>query len=167
VRGSSAKIIGHLTQIHILLKGLPLTYQRDLQLDKPVLFDTVDTTKKILLVLAKIFSSLKVDKDKAIEGTNVENLYTVDVMEYLIKKGVSLRDAHDILGRMVRDCFDQKKTISSLSLGELKKYSPALGVDVKKFFNPQMSVKIKSSLGSTNPGLVAQQLNQWGKKLHA
>ncbi len=167
IRGSSAKIVGNLTQIHVLLKGLPLTYNRDLQLDKPALFDSVDTTKKMLLVLAKIFASMKVKKTSALQRTWDESFFTVDVMDYLIKKGVSHRDAHDILGRMVRDCLDQGKAISSLSVAELKKYSLAFDVDVKKLLNPEMSVKIKSSLGSTNPNLVAQQLKQWGKKLHA
>ncbi len=167
IRGSSAKIIGYLTQIHVLLKGLPLTYHRDLQLDKPALFDSLDTTKNMLLVLAKIFASMKVKKGKAIEGTKDESLFTVDVMDYLVKKGISFRDTHDILGRMVKDCLDQGKPISSLSLAELKKYSPALGGDVKKLLNPLMSVKIKASGGSTNPHLVARQLSHWSKKLHA
>jgi argininosuccinate lyase len=167
VRGSSAQVVGHLTQIHILLKGLPLTYNRDLQLDKPALFDSVDTTRKMLLVLAGIFASMKVKNGNAAKRVLDESFFTVDVMDYLVKKGVSNRDAHDILGRMVRDCLDQGKTISSLSADQLKKYSPALKADVKKLFNPQMSVKIKSSLGSTNPAMVAHQLNQWSKKLHA
>jgi len=167
VRGSSAQIVGHLTQIHVLLKGLPLTYNRDLQLDKPALFDSVDTTKRMLLVLVKIFATLKVKKGNAAERVLDESFFTVDVMDYLVKKGVASRDAHDILGRMVRDCLDKGKTISSLSLNELKQYSPLFAADVKKLFNPQMSVKIKSSLGSTNPNLVAQQLNYWSKKLHA
>jgi argininosuccinate lyase len=167
VRGSSSKVIGRLTEIHVLLKGLPLTYNRDLQLDKPALFDSVDTTKNMLFVMGKIFASMKVKKDSAAKGVLDESFFTVDVMDYLVKKGISNREAHDILGRMVCDCLDRGKAISSLSVGELKRYSPVFDADVKKLFNPQMSVKIKSSLGSTNPGLVAQQLNQWSKKLHA
>ena len=167
IRGSSAKIIGNLTQIHVLLKGLPLTYNRDLQLDKPALFGSVDTAKFMLLLLAKIFASMKVKKDNAAKRVLDESFFTVDVMDYLVKKGVSYRDAHDILGRMVRDCLDKGRPLSSLSTAELKKYSARLDADVKKLFNAQVSVKIKSSLGSTNPGMVAQQLNQWGKKLHA
>jgi argininosuccinate lyase len=167
VRGSSAKVVGNLTQIHVLLKGLPLTYNRDLQLDKPVLFDSVDTTKNMLLVLGKIFASMNVKKNSAAKRVQDESFFTVDVMDYLVKKGVSNRDAHDILGRMVKNCLDQGKAISSLSVAELKKYSPMLDADVKKLFNPQMSVKIKSSYGSTNPAMVGQQLNYWSKKLHA
>ena len=165
--GSTAKVIGNLAQVHVLLKGLPLTYNRDLQLDKPALFDSIDTTKNMLLVLAKIFATLKVKKDSASKRILDESFFTVDVMDYLIKKGVSSRDAHDILGRMVRDCLDKGKSISSLTWRELKAYSMAFDVDVKKLFNPQMSVKIKNSSGSTNPGMVAQQLDQWSKKLHA
>ena len=167
IRGSGAKIVGNLTQIHVLLKGLPLTYNRDLQLDKPVLFDSIDTTKNMLFVLSRIFASMKIKKDNAAKRVLDESFFTVDVMDYLVKKGVSYRDAHDILGRMVKDCLDQGKAISSLSAAELKKYSSALEVDVKKLFNPQMSVKIKFSYGSTNPRMVALQLNQWSKKLHA
>ena len=107
VRGSSAKVVGYLTQIHVLLKGLPLTYNRDLQLDKPALFDSVDTTKNMLLVLANVFTSMKVKKDNAASRVFDESFFTVDVMDYLVKKGVSYRDAHDILGRMVRDCLDK------------------------------------------------------------
>jgi len=165
VRGSSAKIVGYLTQIHVLLKGLPLTYNRDLQLDKPALFDSVDTTKNMLLVLSKIFASMKVKKDNAAKRVLDESFFTVDVMDYLVKKGVSSRDAHDILGRMVKDCLDKGQAISSLSKEELKRYSLLLDVDVKKLFNPQMSVKIKLSLGSTNPDLVKKQLDNWSRKL--
>jgi argininosuccinate lyase len=167
IRGSSAKVTGHLTQVHVLLKGLPSTYNRDLQLDKQALFDSVDTTKMMLFLTGKIFASLKVKKQNAAAAVLDESFFTVDVMDHLVKKGVSYRDAHDILGRMVKDCLDRGIAISSLSPSELKGYSPVLDAGVKKLFNPQMSVKIKSSLGSTNPVLVAQQLKQWSKKLHA
>jgi argininosuccinate lyase len=167
VRGSSSKLVGNLTQIHVLLKGLPLTYNRDLQLDKPVLFDSIDTTKNMLMVLGKIFLTMKVKKDKVAKRVLDESFFTVDAMDYLVSKGVSNREAHNILGRMVKACLDQGKAISSLSREELKRFSPALDTDVKKLFNPQMSVKIKSSSGSTNPTLVTQQLIYWSKKLHA
>jgi argininosuccinate lyase len=111
--------------------------------------------------------SLKVKKDHAVTRTQDESFFTVDVMDYLVKKGVSYRDAHDILGRIVRDSLDHGKAISSMDIKALKRYSPVFEGDVKKLFNPAMSVKIKSSLGSTNPNLVARQLSVWSKKLHA
>ncbi|MDE1920723.1 MAG: argininosuccinate lyase [Candidatus Omnitrophica bacterium] len=167
IRGSSSKVIGRLAEIHVLLKGLPLTYNRDLQLDKPALFESVDTAQFMLLVLSRVFATLKLKKENAAQRVLDESFFTVDAMDYLVKKGVSYRQAHDILGRMVRDCLDHGKPISSLSTDELIRYSPLLEGDVKKLFNPRMSVKIKSSSGSTNPGFVGRQLKTWGKKLHA
>jgi len=116
-------VIGHLTQVHVLLKGLPLTYNRDLQLDKPALFDSVDTTKRMLLVLAKIFASMKVKKNNAAKRVMDESFFTVDVMDYLVKKGVSYRDAHDTLGRAVKDSLDHDKSISSAFKPEVKNFS--------------------------------------------
>ncbi|MEI7998824.1 MAG: argininosuccinate lyase [Candidatus Omnitrophota bacterium] len=161
VRGSTGKIIGHLTGLHVLMKALPLTYNRDMQLDKPALFDTVETIEVMLKVMAKIFSSLKVDKSSIDWRVKDESFFTVDVMDYLIKKGVAYRDAHDILGKLVKGCLDKGKAISSLTLDELKEFSLKFEEDVKELFNPKTSVKIKFSLGSTNPELVKKQLDNW------
>ncbi len=165
MRGTSGKIFGHLTEILVLLKGLPLSYNRDLQLDKPPLFDTVETTQDMLIVLAELFANLKVKKESLSKKVADESFFCVDAMDYLIKKGVSYRDAHDVLGKMVKDCLDKGKAISTLSVVELKAFSPHFDADVKKLFNPQMSVKIKTSYGSTNPTLVLKQLANWTKKL--
>jgi argininosuccinate lyase len=167
MRGSTGKIYGHLMEVLVLLKGLPLAYNRDLQLDKPPLFDTVESLQLMLDLLTKIFSSLKVKQQEVIKHINDESFFCVDVMDYLVKKGVSYRDAHDVLGKMVKECIDQGISIVSLSKTQLQQYHPLFQEDVKKLFNPQTSVKIKTSLGSTNPNLVNQQLQQWSKKLRA
>jgi argininosuccinate lyase len=167
VRGSTGKVIGHLMEIHVLLKALPLTYNRDMQLDKPALFSTVDTTKNMLLVLARIFDTMKVKKAKLTDRIKDESFFCVDAMDYLVKKGVSYREAHDVLGKMVKECLDKGVSIVSLSKAQLQQYHPLFNEDVKKLFNPQTSVKIKTSLGSTNPTLVNQQLEKWSKKFRA
>ena len=167
MRGTTGKIYGHLTEVLVLLKGLPLTYNRDLQLDKPPLFATVETTELMLQALAKLFLNLKVKEFEVTKAINDESFFCVDAMDYLIKKGVSYRDAHDVLGRMVKECLDRGIKISSLNADQLKAYHPLLKEDVKKLFNPQSSVKIKSSFGSTNPTLVKQQLNKWIGKFDA
>lgn len=167
IRGTTGKIYGHLTEILVLLKGLPLTYNRDLQLDKPPLFETIEQTELMVSLLTKLFASLKVKKDVVAKKVKDESFFTVDAMDYLIKKGVSYRDAHDVLGRMVKEYLDKGIAISSLKLSQLKQYHPLFAEDVKKFFNPRASVKIKTSFGSTNPDSVAKQLQWWVKKLHA
>jgi argininosuccinate lyase len=88
-------------------------------------------------------------------------------VEYLIKKGVSYREAHDIVGRIVKDCLDKGKMISSLNAQQLKKYSDKLMLDVKKILNAWASVDLKKSFGGTNPQLVEKQLKFWSKKLDA
>jgi argininosuccinate lyase len=147
------------------MKGLPSSYNRDLQLDKPPLFDAVDTMKDILEIFMALFGNIVIQKEAIAGKIHDEALFSVDIVEYLIKKGISYRNAHDIVGKMVRDCLDKGKKISSLTNSDLKKYSDKLNPDVRNILNAWASVSIKSSLGSTNPGLVAKQLGKWENKL--
>ncbi len=166
MRGTSAQFPAAFVEIFTLLKALPLTYNRDMQLDKPVLFSSVEAAKDMLEVMAGLFGNLRIKKSSiAARLGHDESFFSVDVMEYLIKKGVSYREAHDIVGKMVKERLDEGKRLSALSLAELKGYSKHFDVDVKNLFNPQMSVKIKHSLGSTNPKLVEQQIKIWQKNL--
>jgi len=166
IRGETATLYGNLNKILTLTKGLPLTYNRDLQLDKPPLFESVEKVKEILMVFAKLFSSLKVNKSQLSEKINKESFFTVDIMEYLIKKGISYREAHDIVGKMVKGCIDKGNKIADLTKQDLKKFCPKFEMDVKKLLDPQTSIKIKKSLGSTNPLLVQKQINRWKKILN-
>jgi argininosuccinate lyase len=167
IRGSVGKIHGDLSSVLILMKGLPLSYNRDMQLDKPPLFDTIDTVKDILEISIAIFGNIVIEREAIIAKLTDESLFSVDIVEYLIKKGISYREAHDIVGRMVRDCLDKDKKISSLSPQQLKRYSPKLGKDVKGILNAWASVNLKTSYGGTSPKLVARQFNIWNKKLNA
>lgn len=166
IRGSVGKIHGDLYNVLILLKGLPTSYNRDLQLDKPPLFDSIDTVKDMLEIFIVLFGNIVIEKEAVGARLKDESLFSVDIVEYLIKKGVSYREAHDIVGRMVKDCLDKGKKISSLSAHDLKKYSAKLGTDVKRILNAEESVFLKKSYGGTNPNLVARQINIWNKKLN-
>ncbi|MCX5669014.1 MAG: argininosuccinate lyase [Candidatus Omnitrophica bacterium] len=165
IRGSVGKIHGDLSSVMILMKGLPSSYNRDLQLDKPPLFDAVDTMKDILEIFMALFGNIVIEKEAIISKVRDESLFSVDIVEYLIKKGISYRKAHDIVGRMVIDCLDKGKKISSLSNEQLKKYSHKLTPDIRNILNAQSSVTLKLSYGSTNPKLVAKQLDKWSRRL--
>jgi argininosuccinate lyase len=167
IRGSVGKIQGDLSSVLILMKGLPLSYNRDLQLDKPPLFDATDTVGDILEIFIALFENIIIEKEAIASRLMDESLFSVDIVEYLIKKGVSYRKAHDIVGKMVRDCLDKGKKISSLSALQLKKYSDKLGPDVKNILNAWESVNLKGSYGGTSPKQVARQLNRWSKKINA
>ncbi len=161
IRGETAKLYSNLNEILVLLKGLPMTYNRDLQLDKLPLFESVDKIKEILVLMSKLFESLKVNKKSIDARVKDETFFTVDIMEYLIKKGVSYRKAHDIVGKIVKECLDEGNSINNLSVNQLKSYAKEFDLDVKKLLNPESSVKIKKSYGSTNPALVEKQLKKW------
>ena len=165
IRGTSAKLIAHVSEIMTLTKGLPSTYNRDLQLDKPALFDSVETIQDCLNLLAEIFAGLKVKKENVAKRINDESFFTVDVMEYLIQRGVSYRQAHDTVGEMVKVCLDRGEKISELSLSQLKRFNSKFENDVKKLLNPHTSIKMKRSFGSTNPILVKNQIEKWQKLL--
>ncbi|MBP7835995.1 MAG: argininosuccinate lyase, partial [Candidatus Omnitrophica bacterium] len=165
IRGSVGKIQGDLSNVLILMKGLPSSYNRDLQLDKPPLFDAVDTVKDILEIFIALCGNITIKKEAIASRLGDEALFSVDVVEYLIKKGISYREAHDIVGKMVRDCLDKGKKISGLGPDELKKYSPKLTPDVKKILNAWDSVNLKQSFGGTSPKLVQKQIHAWDRKL--
>ncbi len=167
IRGTTGKIYGNLSEILSLMKSLPLTYNRDMQLDKPPLFESIDTVKQMLEVLAALFKGVKIKKESINKKTENEALFSVDIMEYLIKKGVSYREAHDTIGKIVKECLDENQKISDLSIQQLKSYSPKFSNDVKKLLNAKASVVSKKSAGSTNPSLVHNQLLKWKKKLNA
>ncbi|MFA6379166.1 MAG: argininosuccinate lyase [Candidatus Omnitrophota bacterium] len=167
IRGTTGKIYGNLVAMLNLMKGLPLTYNRDMQLDKPPLFDSVDTIEQMVDLLSNMFTTLKVKKENAKKAIINDVFFTVDLMEYLIQKNVSYRDAHDIIGKMVKECLDHNKKLSDLSECDLKKYSKEFSLDAKKIFCAKNSVNAKKSLGSTNPLFVKKQLTTWKKKLNA
>lgn len=165
IRGSTGKIHGSLSNILMLMKGLPSSYNRDLQMDKPPLFEAIDTMRGVLEIFIALFKSITVKEELIAVRLADESLFSVDIVEHLIKKGVSYREAHDIVGRLVKDCLDKGRKISALTAPELKKYSPKLGPEVRGILNAWASVNLKGSYGSTNPKLVSRQMDIWDKRL--
>ncbi|HNX80656.1 MAG TPA: argininosuccinate lyase [Candidatus Omnitrophota bacterium] len=167
IRGSVGKVQGDLTNIVVLMKGLPLSYNRDMQLDKPPLFNAIDTVCDVIEIFIALFQNIVVEKEAITAKLLDEALFSVDIVEYLIKKGVSYRQAHDVVGKIVRECLDKGRRISTLSAGELKHFSPFLGMDVIRILNAQASVNLKTSWGGTSPVCVERQIALWKKKLNA
>lgn len=165
IRGETAKLYSNLNEVLVLMKGLPLTYNRDMQLDKQPLFESVEKTKEMAGLMTRLFETLKVNTAAIEQRLDDESFFSVDIMEYLIKKGVSYRQAHDTVGVMFKECVDKGKKIVSLTPAQLKSYSAFLGGDVKKLLISQASVNNKRSLGSTNPRLVLRQIKTWKKRL--
>lgn len=167
IRGRAARVIGALNTLAILVKGLPLAYNRDLQEDKEPIFDAFDTVEACLelAVLSVEGAILRVDRIK--ERLNEGFLDATTLMEYLIQQNVPQRTAHQVVGRLVNLCEHRGMTcLSDLSDAELIEAHPQLGPQVRRLLGVQNAIKAFQSYGSTAPAEVEKQLGQWIQKLN-
>jgi argininosuccinate lyase len=165
IRGKSGRVYGNMFALFTLMKGLPLSYNRDMQEDKPPVFDTVDTIKSCLAVLGDMLPEIKFNRER-MDLTAGEGYSTAtDIAEYLVKKGIPFRDAHEITGRIVLYCVDHSKTLTSLSLKELKSFSALITKDVYPVLEPAEAVRARSSYGGTSPSEVMRQIRHYRKIL--
>jgi len=165
IRGRSAQVISALNSLFVLLKGLPHTYNRDLQEDKKPLFESVELLSDELSIMAELVKTVRLKKEETMKILEDEFIYATDLAEYLVRKGVAFRDAHDIIGGIVKHCVEKDINISDLSIPELKGFSEKLDEDIYGLLNAETSVTMKKTAGSTNPERVSKEIARWKKKL--
>ncbi|MBF0252358.1 MAG: argininosuccinate lyase [Candidatus Omnitrophica bacterium] len=165
IRGKSAQLIGSLNSLLVLLKGLPHAYNRDLQDDKKYLFESVELVKKELVLFEGIISTLKVDKDKTAQQLKDEFIYATDLAEYLVRKGVAFKEAHDIVGSIIKCSISENIRIADMPLKKIKEFSKEFDKDVFDLLDPIKSVSGKKTYGSTNPVMVKKEIFLWNKKM--
>ena len=157
-RGKTGRVYGNLMGILTVLKGLPLTYNRDLQEDKESTFDTVDTLLSTLEVFTGMVSTLRVDSARLLEAASDSYALATDLTDYLaIKKGVPFREAHGIVGRLCGYAMSQKKGLHELTLEEYRQFSPDFGDDVYNL-TPEASIAARDIAGGTAPEQVERSL---------
>ncbi len=130
IRGKTGRVYGDLTALLTMMKGLPLAYNKDMQEDKEAVFDAIDTVNGCLTIFQRMFSTLRFHTDRMYSGAGRGFTNATDAADYLVKKGVPFRTAHEIVGRLVLACLKDGKAIADLSLRELKDLSPAFEEDV-------------------------------------
>ncbi len=165
IRGKTARIYGDLIQILVLLKGLPLAYNRDMQEDKTSLFDCVDNIEEMLSIFSEMLKSLSVNKEKMEFEAARGYLLATDLVEYLVKKGVPFREAHISVGKLVQFAEEKKKLLEKLTLEELKAFSYKFESDVYQVMNLTVSVNSKKSFGGTAPENVKKMIHQAREQL--
>ena len=166
IRGKTATVLGNINGLFILMKGLPLSYNRDLQEDKKPLFEILEIVFSSLKILAVLLPKIKFNFKKMEESAFSDFTLATDLAEYLVmKKGVAFRESHKICGELVRYCIKQNKNFDSLSMEEFKKFSPEFSKDVYSILNVKVSVEAKKSQGGTSPLLVGKELKRWEKIL--
>jgi len=162
VRGKTGRVYGHLVALLTLQKGLPLSYNRDLQEDKEPLFDAVDTVKGILTVLEAMLPQIVFREERLYEAALGGFTLATDVADYLVEKGVPFRKAHEVVGAVVRRCLAEKKGLEQLSLEEWRKFSPFFTQDLLSRLTLESAVDRRRSYGGTARSEVQRRLRSIG-----
>ncbi|HEY8475112.1 MAG TPA: argininosuccinate lyase [Natronosporangium sp.] len=157
-RGKAGRLIGGLVAVLSMLKGLPLTYDRDLQEDKEPAFDAVDTLELVLPALAGMVATMTVRTDRLAAAAPVGYTLATEVADWLVRRGVPFREAHEITGRLVGLCAERGCEFDEVSDEELVKVSPRLTPEVREVLSVASALAARTTPGSTGPGPVAAQL---------
>jgi argininosuccinate lyase len=164
-RGKTGRVIGNLVALLTLLKGLPMTYNRDLQEDKERLFDTAQTVQGTLLVFAEMLGHIEVNADACHRAAADPLLLATDLADWLVRKGVPFREAHRLVGAAVALAEQRKIPITKLKLSEWKKISPSFDKSALEVFSVEKGLAARAMPGAPNPKLVKQQLLRWQRIL--
>jgi argininosuccinate lyase len=146
------------------MKGLPSTYNKDLQEDKEPLFDAADTLETLLPALIGTVETMKFDAAKMLAGLD-EGMLATDVADYLVAHGVPFREAHGIVGRLVRHSLETNTPLSQISFDVYRQLSPVFDEDVLDVFNYTTSISKRSTIGGTAPAAVRAQIDEAEKWL--
>ena len=159
IRGKAGKFLSYFQSLYVTLKGLPMTYNKDLQEDKIPLFNAITEIGELIVVFKKCLEGIRPVEEEILSRMDTFMLAT-DLVDYLVDRGVPFREAHGIVGEIVYMAHKEGKELAELSLDELKKYSEAFEEDVFRVFDFRKSVERKRTYGSTNPDRVREQIER-------
>jgi len=165
VRGKTGRVYGDLTALLTLMKGLPLTYNRDLQEDKEPLFDASDTIQLSLAVVTGMVPSIRVRSDAMAAAVQEGFLEATDVADYLVGKGMPFREAHGVVGRIVLHCEKHGKRLPELATEEFRSFSSLFESDVRRILDPESILRRRDNLGGTAPRRVRSAIRAARKSL--
>ena len=165
IRGKTGRVVGDLQTLLVLVKGLPLAYNRDLQEDKPAVFDAFDTVRACLELAAGIVAGMELNRERILEKLDRGHLDATTFMEYLIHRGIPQRTAHGIVGNLVKKCLKAQCRLSDLPLSAFQEYDPTLTEELFSVLGVENAIKAFKSYGSTAPSEVAKQVQAWKERL--
>ena len=166
-RGKAGRLIGHVSGVLAMLKGLPLAYDRDLQEDKEPVFDAVDTLELVLPALTGLISTMTVREAKLAAAAPVGYTLATEVADWLVRRGVPFRDAHEVTGRLVSYCVARDCALDEVSDEDLAKISEHLTPEVREVLSVSGALAARTTHGSTGPEPVAEQLAVLNDRLQA
>jgi argininosuccinate lyase len=160
IRGKTGRLYGNLVATLVTMKGLPLTYNSDMQEDKEPLFDTVDTLEAILRVLPPMVGTLRWNVERLRQLAGAQYATATDLADYLVRKGLPFRDAHEIVGTTVRYGLAHGKELAQLSMDEFRQFCPLVEEDVYGIITVEASLRARAVVGGTAPEAVRRQLDE-------
>ena len=160
IRGKTGRVYGNLVTIMTIMKGLPLTYNKDLQEDKEPLFDTVHTLKSSLMILYQMTGKLEFNRERMREKALAGFSTATDMAEYLTIKGVPFRESHRLTGKIVAYCIEKAKDLGSLNIAELKRFYEGFDKDVYRYLTVEDSVDRKNVPGGTSKAMVLKRIKE-------
>ena len=160
VRGKAGRVFGDLVGVLTMLKGLPLAYNKDMQEDKEAVFDCFDTVSGCLQVTSTVLRNLTVDQERAREAASEGYMNATELADYLVRKGLPFRAAHEVVGKIVMRALEAGKEIAQLPLAELHEFSDLIDASVFEALSLDQTLKTKSQLGGTSSERVAAALAQ-------
>lgn len=165
VRGKVGRVYGDLTAMLTLMKGLPMTYNRDLQEDKEPVFDAADTVQLCLAVVTKMIPTIRVNREAMLDATLDGFLEATDLADYLVTQGMPFRDAHEVVGKMVLQCTRAGKRFADLTLSEFQQFSELFRSGIHEILSPTSIVARRRTPGGTAPTRVRGAINKAKKRL--
>lgn len=158
IRGKSGRVFGHLIGLLTMMKGLPLAYNKDMQEDKEAIFDALDTVRACVRIATKVLAHVEIDRERMAQAARQDYTNATELAEYLVRKGVAFRRAHEIVGRIVLYALQRKKGLTELSLKEYHDFAPQIEEDVYDALSLTSALASKREIGGTSPERVRAAL---------
>ena len=158
VRGKTGRVLGDLQALLVMVKGLPLAYNRDLQEDRAALFDAMDTTTACARIMAGQWRDMSVKRDRYESALEGDFLLATELADWLVTRGVAFRDAHHVSGRIVGWCEAQGVNFTALDVERLRSFHEAFDADALTWLSPRAAAERRTSLGGTAPAEIARQV---------
>lgn len=160
-RGKAGRVYGNLVSLLTTLKGLPMTYNRDMQEDKEPVFDSIDTVKAALAIFAAMLGGIRANSEACAQAVSDPNLLATDLADYLVNHAVPFRQAHEVIGKAVALCAERRCELPDLTLADYQALSPAFEADVFAVLTVEKSMAARQAVGAPSPQNVAAQLARW------
>ena len=160
-RGKTGRVFGNLVALLTVLKGLPMTYNRDMQEDKEPVFDSIDTVKAALAIYTPMLGSIRANPEACARAVADPLLLATDLADYLVKRGVPFRHAHEVIGRAVALAAERRRPLPEFSLADYQALSPAFAEDLFQCFDLTRAMSARTAIGAPSPQNIAAQLARW------